>query len=305
MPNTAERNRLSPVIRNMTGADVERAGEILFRAFNGVSLENGYGVRMHNLKVATGWAWSILHYVHSEVLVAEVDHRVVGLCCLNPRGQLGNIGPVAVDPDFQGHAIGRELMRALLKRAEGMQSLRVIQEAFNRASFSLYYSLKFIPVANVLELCLNESAEQKPYQCNMISELSGQDLDVLYAYDSQRSTLDRREDLIYYARWGKVFVYREQMQLHGFLACLPNSEYVQLGPLFAEGEEEAICLFRHAMDFFKGQNCRTRVMAKDYLFVRTLNELGLKLHSINNLMVRGPWRPGQGVEAFGIFPDGA
>ena len=95
------------------------------------------------------------------------------------------------------------------------------------------------------------------------------------------------------------------MQLRGFLACLPGSEYVQFGPMLAEGEEEAICLFQHAVEFFKGRNCRTRVMARDHLFVRTLNELGFKIHSINNMMVRGPWRPSQFVEALGLFPDGA
>ncbi len=122
------------------------------------------------------------------------------------------------------------------------------------------------------------------------------------SYDSPRSKLDRRADLIYYNKWGSVFVYRKQGQIRGFLACLPGAEFVQLGPMLAEGAEEAICLFRHAVEAFKGQDCRTRVMARDYLLVRALNELGFKLHSINNLMVRGSWRLDDYVEAFGFFP---
>ena len=298
---------MSAVIRDMTAKDIDGAGEMLFKAFNDVSSKHGHGVRIHNQQVAKVWAWSMLHYGHSDLLVAEIGNRVAGICCLNPRGRVGNVGPVAVHPDFQGHAVGRELMNALLKRAEGLESLRVIQEAFNRASFSLYYSLNFMPVATVLELFLDGSIEKESDRCcsNNIRELSKKDLDEIHAYDNPRSKLDRRSDLEYYDKWGSVFVCRNQDQIRGFLACLPGSEFVQLGPLLAEGEEEAICLFRHAVEVFKGRDCRTRVMARDYVLVRALNGLHFRLQSVNNLMVRGSWRPDVYVEAFGIFPDGA
>ena len=137
-----------------------------------------------------------------------------------------------------------------------------------------------------------------------VTQLIPKDIPTIYSYDCPRSKVDRRPDFAYYVKWGRVFVYRYHSQIRGYLACLPGSESVQLGPLLAEGEEEAKCLFQHAVMVFKNRVCRTRIMARDYWLARGLKELGFKIYSINNLMVRGTWRPGQFVEAFGIFPEG-
>ena len=138
-----------------------------------------------------------------------------------------------------------------------------------------------------------------------MSEVNVKGLDEIYLYDSPRSKLDRRGDIAYYANWGKIFVYRHQSEIRGYLACLPGSESVQLGPLLAEGEEEAKRLFLHAATVFKKRHCQTRVMTRDSILVKALKVLGFKIYSIDLLMVRGPWRPTQYIEAFGVFPEGA
>lgn len=292
-------------IRNMTRTDLDRVGEILFEAFNVGALKHGYAPKMHSVQEGTSWAWVMLRHGPSELLIAEVENRAVGICCLNPRGDHGGVGPVAVDPSFQGYGIGRRLMNVLVNRAEGLQSIRVFQDAFNPASFSLYYSLNFMPVADLLNLFLDTGDRKGADLCSNVTELTAKDLDAVYTYDVPRSKLNRRTDLAYYVQWGKVFVYRYQSQIRGFLACLPGSRSVQLGPLVAEGEEEAVCLFQHALAVFNERPCQTRVMARDYLLVRTLEELGFKLYCLNILMVRGSWRPSQYIEAFGRFPEGA
>ena len=289
----------------MIEADVDQVGSILFRAFNEVSAKHGYEQRLHSETVGKTWGWKMLHSRQSQLLVAELGGRVVGICCLNPRGPVGNLGPVAVDPDYQGNAIGSELVHSLLKNADGLESVRVIQESFNRASFCLYYLNDFLPVASVLELSLNQNSEQAAGIETHIRELAGKDLEEVCSYDYSRSNFDRKVDLAYYLRWGKVFAYRKDEQIHGFMASLPGPEFVQLGPMLSEGEAEAVSLFRHALEFFKGRKVRTRVMAKDHALVGTLIKLGFKLHSVNNLMVRGPWRPPAYAQAIGIFPDGA
>lgn len=289
----------------MTKSDLSRVGEILFEAFNGEALKYGYAPRMESVQEGAAWAWALLRHGPSEPLIAEVENRAVGICCLNLRGNHGGVGPVAVDPSFQGYGIGRQLMSALLKRAEGLQSVRLFQEAFNPASFSLYYSLNFMPVADLLDVFLNTGHGKGEDLCSEVTELTPKDLDAVYTYDIPRSKLDRRTDFAYYVQWGKVFVYRYQSQIHGFLACLPGSRSVQLGPLVAEGEKEAVCLFQHALGVFNGRPCQTRVMARDHLLVRTLKGLGFKLYCLNILMVRGSWQPGRYIEAFGRFPEGA
>ena len=191
-----------------------------------------------------------------------------------------------------------------LKKAEDLQTVRTILEAFNPAVFALiYYSLGFELVTDLLDLFLSGGAKQSVEPCSNVEELTLNDLDQVCLYDNPRSGLDRQTDFKYFTRWGKVFVYRQQSQIRGYLACLPGSSWVQLGPLVAEGQEEAECLFRHALAFFKDRTFRTRIMARDHMLANALKELGFRLYCTEYLMVRGLWRPGQHVEALGIFPE--
>lgn len=295
---------MSTLIRDMTRSDVDRVGEILFDAFSGVAAKYGYPPVMHALQEAKAWAWAMSRYVSSEGIVAEVDGRVAGVVFLNKRGDVGGGGPMAIDPDFQGKTIAPQLMTAFLEKAKNLSSIRIVQEAFNPTSFSFQYAYNFMPVAELLDLVLNGSARQNPELHGNVSELTAQDLDEVCTYDMPRSHFDRRTDLTYYLRWGKVLVYRDAAEIRGYLACLPGIAAVQLGPLLAEGEDVAENLFTHALALFKGRPCRTRVMARDGRFARALMKQGFRLYCVSLLMVRGTWRPGQYIEAFGRFPEG-
>ncbi|MGA2222959.1 MAG: GNAT family N-acetyltransferase [Syntrophobacteraceae bacterium] len=290
----------------MTKSDIPRVGEILYEGFNSVASKYGYTPQMHSIQDGTTWAWAMFRHGPSERLVAELENRVVGMTCLNPRGLLGGFGPIVVDPHFQGKGIARELLHTVLKRADNLQGLRCVQEAYNPITFSLLYSFNYMPVANLLVLFLTGEVKHKLDPCNNISTLTANDLDELHMYDNPRSKFDRRTDFSYCIKWGKVFVYRYQSQIRGFMACISGSTSVQLGPLVAEGEEEAECLFRHALMVFKGRHCRTHVMARNHVLVKGLMELGFKLYCIDMLMVRGSgsWYPSQYVETFGTFPEG-
>jgi len=280
-------------------------GEILCQAFNNGAERHGYAPRIKSVQEGTAWAWSIFRHAPHEILVADVADRVAGICCLHPRGDQGGIGPVAVDPAHQGKGIGRQLMDALVKRAAALQSVRLFQESFNPASFSLYYSFDFLPVADLLDMTAYPNGRKGAMLNSNVQELALSELDEVCSYDLPRSKYDRRADLGYYVKWGKVFVLRHEAHIRGFLACLPGSSSVQCGPLVAEGEEEAMCLYQHAYEIFRERPCQTRVMAKDRSLIRVLRELGFTIYCLNMLMVRGAWRPGPHIETFGRFPEGA
>ncbi len=304
----SDRGRQAPpaglVVRVMTRGDLERVGEVLFRAFHDGAVKRGFAPKVDNAKEGTAWAWAIFRHAPHEILIAEVDGHAAGVCCLNPRGDQGGVGPVAVDPAYQGKGIGGRMVGALIERAAGLRSVRLFQEAFNPASFSLYYGLGFEPVADLLDLTAEPGGEIGAL-CGDVSAITVNELDEACAYDMQRSTYDRRADLAYYAKWGKVLVHRQASQIRGVLACLPAARSVHFGPLVAEGEEEALCLFRHALAIYGDRRCETRIMARDRALSGGLRELGFKIYSLNMLMVRGAWRPGRYTEAFGRFPEGA
>jgi len=295
---------MSTLIRDMTRADIDRVGEILYEGFTGVASKYGYPQVMHEMQEGKTWAWAMCRYVSSEGIVAEVDGRVVGVVFLNKRGEVGGAGPMAVDAAFQGKSVAPKLMDALLERAKCLSSIRVVQEAFNPTSFSFQYAYDFRPVADLLDLFLSGKVRQNPELHSDVSELTAQGLDEVCVYDLPRSRFDRRTDFAYFIRWGKVLVYRDAAGIRGYLACLPGSGAVQLGPLLAEDEDVAVCLFKHALALFKDRPCRTRVMARDGLLAGTLMKLGFRLYCLSFLMVRGTWRPSRYIEAFGRFPEG-
>lgn len=76
-------------------------------------------------------------------VVAELRGRVVGFNFLWKFDPVRGIGPICVDPLFQGKGLGRQLMMAALNEAGRSSGVRLVQEAYNTGSLSLYASLGF------------------------------------------------------------------------------------------------------------------------------------------------------------------
>lgn len=295
------------IIRNMIEEDIPRVGEVLYQGFNAVASKYGYASNIEDSQEGRRLAWALFHHGPSERLVAEAENRVVGSTCLHLRGDFAGLGPTVVDPFFHDKSIGRELIGTVLRKAEPVQGSRTIVEAFNPAVLAVcYFALNYMPVMDLFDLYLDKGVQPAlNANNNNVSEIKARDIDEVASYDKVRSKFDRRQDLKFYVNWGKVLVYRDKSEIRGFLACLPGPRWVQLGPLVAEGEEEAEILFRQALVIFKDKNFRSRVMARDYRFAKALKEFGFRIYCVGMLLVRGPWRPSQYVEAFGLFPEAA
>jgi len=76
-------------------------------------------------------------------VVAESEGRIVGSNRLDQRSIIAGIGPITIDPKAQSSGIGRDLMRAVMLRAneKNPAGIRLVQAAFNNRS--LYTSLGF------------------------------------------------------------------------------------------------------------------------------------------------------------------
>ena len=68
---------------------------------------------------------------------------IVGFNFMSEKDPVRAIGPIVIDPTMQAHGIGRRLMGAVLERARGARSIRLLQETYNMQSLSLYASLGF------------------------------------------------------------------------------------------------------------------------------------------------------------------
>jgi predicted N-acetyltransferase YhbS len=132
------------ILRPPTAADVEPCGQILYGAFLGIAREHGFEPDFASVEMTKGLVNSLIRSPGTFGVVAEADDgRIVGSNFLHEENAVGGVGPISVDPTLQGAGIGRMLMQAVLDRAAGAPGVRLLQDAFNMRSMSLYASLGF------------------------------------------------------------------------------------------------------------------------------------------------------------------
>jgi hypothetical protein len=78
-------------------------------------------------------------------VVAESDGRLAGSNFLDERNTIAGVGPITVDPALQNSSVGRELMQAVLDRAQaqGFAGIRLVQAGYHNRSLVLYLKLGF------------------------------------------------------------------------------------------------------------------------------------------------------------------
>jgi GNAT superfamily N-acetyltransferase len=108
-------------------------------------------------------------------VVAEIDGDIVGSNFIDDRGPVRGIGPITVSPDAQGRGVGRRLMEAVLDHARGASSIRLLQDAHNPISLSLYASLGF-DVKDILVQLAGEPGDAGPSDAD-VRPLRESDLD--------------------------------------------------------------------------------------------------------------------------------
>ena len=97
---------------------------------------------------------------HGRMLIARVDGRPIGICCLKRIGErMGEIKHLYVCPDVRGSGAGRKLMEALISEARAMDFdvLRLDSGRFQTPAHALYRSLGFVEIPRYPENPMPES----------------------------------------------------------------------------------------------------------------------------------------------------
>ena len=133
-------------IRDATPDDAEACGRICYEAFKAINETHGFPPDFPSADAATGFISFIMSTPGQYGVVAEVDGKVVGSNFMDERGNIAGIGPITVAPAAQNGSVGRQLMLAVLKRAEERDyaGIRLVQTAFHNRSLALYSKLGFI-----------------------------------------------------------------------------------------------------------------------------------------------------------------
>src|SRR5713226_5602595 len=130
-------------IRQATDIDVDDVGQILYDAFNAIADLHNFPHDFPTLEFAKLTAKQRIAHPRFYGVVAESGGAIVGSNFLDERGEVRAVGPISVDPSVHERGIGRKLMLAVIRRAHGARSVRLLQDAFNTLSMPLYASLGF------------------------------------------------------------------------------------------------------------------------------------------------------------------
>jgi predicted N-acetyltransferase YhbS len=132
-------------LRQPTPADADVVARLIFSAFTTFHDRHQMPRDFPSPDAAMGLAQAWMNHPQVWGVLAERDARIVGCNFLEDRGDAKGVGPVCVDPNEQGGGIGRMVMLAVLERARAIKakSVRLVQEAYNTTSMSLYASLGF------------------------------------------------------------------------------------------------------------------------------------------------------------------
>src|SRR5918996_5269585 len=131
------------VLRGVEPGDTEACAQILFDAFGRLHDHHRFPRDFPVLEAAVGMMGMSIPHPSIWGVVAELDGRIVGSNFLDERDPIRGVGPITVDPGSQDMGVGRKLMEAVMQRGEGAPGIRLLQDAFNLRSLSLYGSLGF------------------------------------------------------------------------------------------------------------------------------------------------------------------
>jgi predicted N-acetyltransferase YhbS len=144
---------VSVALRPAHPGDAGALSGIVHDAFAVVAAEHGYPTDWPDPTATRRWVGALLAHPRIHGVIAEGDGETLGASFSDERNPVVALGPVAVRPDRRGRGVGRALVRYGLDRARdsGAVGVRLVQAAYNTASFSLYASFGF--EARVLLAC--------------------------------------------------------------------------------------------------------------------------------------------------------
>ncbi|HEX4948466.1 MAG TPA: GNAT family N-acetyltransferase [Blastocatellia bacterium] len=125
--------------------DAEIGGLICYKAFKSIADQHQFPPDFPTPAVGINLLSSLLARKDIYSVVAEVDGRIVGSNFLWENAAIAGIGPITIDPDVQNLSVGKQLMEAVLQRAQerGFAGVRLVQAAYHNRSLALYTKLGF------------------------------------------------------------------------------------------------------------------------------------------------------------------
>lgn len=221
-------------------------------------------------------------------VAAMVDGELAGSNYLSMTDEVAGVGPITVDCAFQGHDMGRKLMQAVIDyaREHNIPRVRLLQDAFNMASLSLYASLGFDTRHSVAFMRLAPAAAAD----GSVRPVQAEDLDALDALCRRNYRCSRKNELAGAIEAGFSPLTRERGgRLTGYL--IPGI----FGHGVAETEDDAIAIACQAGRLVPPQRAHCFCPLDQGSLFRAFLKTGARTVKVMNLMTIGPYEAPQPV----------
>ncbi|MGL6196907.1 MAG: GNAT family N-acetyltransferase, partial [Thermoguttaceae bacterium] len=241
------------------------------------------------------------------IAVDTESGRIAGSCFFHPRPTHISLGIMNVHPDFFGKKIAMPILNYIIDYAEREKKpIRLVSNAMNLDSFSLYNKAGFVPTCMFQEMVLNVPESGVPCCCPSgfsIRNAKIEDVPKMVALEKELYHLDREKDFRFFIEnsgnlWHTSVLVNEKNEIDGFLSSINDPGSNMLGPGIARTESQAIALVCAELNQHKGKTPAFLVPSHAKEVLKVLYGLGAKNFEINVSQVYGDWKPATGI----VFP---
>lgn len=282
-------------IRPAVATDAEDCGSIMYEAFKGVADRHGFPPDFPSVTAGKELAARLIAHPAVFGVVAEVDGAVAGSNFLSEGDRIRGVGPITIDPRYQGGGVGRALMAAVLERGKSADGVRLVQDAFNTRSFALYSSLGFA-AREPLSLLLGTPIS-KPMAGFTVRPLSIDDLGVCATLAVRVHGFERIAELRDALKVFRPFVVERNGRITGYLSA---ATFWLANHGVAETEEDMRALFLGAAAASSEPLSLLMPVRRTSLFRWCLSE-GLRIVKPMTLMTIGTYREPNGAYFPSVF----
>lgn len=274
-------------IRSIEAQDINAVGNICYNAFKGISAQHNFRPDFPSADMAVQFCGSLFESPSVFGVVAEANNAIVGSNFLLEYDQIRAVGPITVDPDAQAKGAGRRLMEAVIERGRGSIGIRLVQDAFNSASLSLYASLGF----EVMEpLVLMEGVVTGPRDESVeVRALNEGDLEACAELCRRTHGFDRLNELKHTPPFLTSFVALREGRLTAY-ASAPH--FWAVNHAVAETEEDMVALLT-GVNNLSSQPVSLLMPIRQASLFRWSLQAGLRVLKPLNLMAMGEYRQPQ------------
>jgi ribosomal protein S18 acetylase RimI-like enzyme len=261
---------------------VSELGRICYEAFKDIADRHGFTPDFPSVQYARRVIGMVIERKDFYGVAAIVNGELAGSNYISFTDPVAGVGPITVDCAFQGRDLGRALMQDVIDyaRRNNIARVRLLQDAFNTASISLYASLGFDVKHAVAEILLNAAVKADA----TVRPVHDGDIEALDALCQKNYKTSRKNELAAAVRAELSPVLRERGgKFTGYL--IPGI----LGHGVAETPDDAVALATQAARLIPHERARSLCPLHDGPLFRAFLKAGCRTVKMMNLMALGPY----------------